>query len=117
MMVRFGVPMLVSGSLYADLFARLGASSSRQEARDAPTARETGAAPAPAGDAAGADGRPPHFSVISTIRPGSLAAAYQAMRAREDGAGPAASGPAQAILSGQGVPSALSAYREVLESD
>jgi len=113
--------MLVSGSVYADLFARLGASGSRQEARDAPVARETGAAftPAPAGNAADADDRPSRFSMISAISPGSLAAAYQVIRAREEGAAPAAPAPAgeRAILSGLGVPSALSAYGEVLDAD
>jgi len=56
---------------------------------------------------------PNHFSVISTISPGSLAAAYQALHA-----GPAAKTQGErAILSGLGVPGALSAYKEVLESD
>ncbi len=110
--------MLVTGSLYADLFARTGASGSRQ---DAPASRETGTAYArpPTGDPAKAEDRSAHFSVISTISPGSLAAAYQVMRAREDGGEPAASGPAQgrAILSGLGIPSALDAYGEVLDAD
>ena len=110
--------MLVTGSLYADLFARTGAFGSRE---DAPAPRETGTAYArpSAGDAATAGERPAHFSVISTISPGSLAAAYQVMRAREDGGGTATPGPAQgrAILSGLGIPSALDAYGEVLDSD
>ena len=110
--------MLVTGSLYADVFARTGASGSRQ---DAPASRETGAAFArsSAGDAAAAGERPAHFSVLSTISPGSLAAAYQVMRAREDGGETAASESAQgrAILSGLGIPSALDAYGEVLDSD
>lgn len=110
--------MLVTGSLYADLFARTGASGSRQ---DAPASRETGTAyarPSTSGPAKAED-RSAHFSVISTISPGSLAAAYQVMRAREDGGEPAASGPAQAraILSGLGIPSALDAYGEVLDAD
>lgn len=109
-----GFSMLVTGSLYADVFARIGASGSRH---DAPAPREAGAAHVR--DAAKAEDRSAHFSVISTISPGSLAAAYQVMRAREDGGAPAASGPAQgrAILSGLGIPSALDAYGEVLESD
>lgn len=108
--------MLVTGSLYADLFARTGVSGSRQ---DVPVSRETGAAVArpPAGDAAPAGERPAHFSVISTISPGSLAAAYQVMRAREDGGETAAPAQGRAILSGLGIPSALDAYGEVLESD
>jgi hypothetical protein len=55
--------------------------------------------------------------VISTISPGSLAAAYHAMRGQAEGdaAGHGAMGQ-RAILSGLGIPAALDAYGEILET-
>lgn len=111
--------MHVSASRYADLFARIGASP-QQDARGAVTAQQQQSTLSPSREkTAEPEDRPAYFSMISTISPGSLAAAYQVMRAREDGGAPAASGPAQgrAILSGLGIPSALDADGEVLESD
>lgn len=56
---------------------------------------------------------PAHFSMISTISPGSLASAYQALRAA-----PAARTQGEpVILSALGVPAALAAYDEVREAD
>jgi hypothetical protein len=99
--------MLVSATRYADLFARVGASAQNRQAPALPSHR----------DNAEPEERPAHFSMISTISPGSLAAAYQVIRAREgDAAAPAPAGES-AILSGLGVPSALTAYGEVLETD
>lgn len=110
--------MLVSGSLYADLFARTGVSVQQPDARS-PSTRDDAAA-APVEDATRSGERPAYFSMISTISPGSLAAAYQVIQAAK--AADAQGGePAQprdpAILSGLGVPSALDAYGEVLEAD
>lgn len=114
--------MIVTGSLHADLFARPGSSGQRENVG------ATSARPAPASSSAPAanpgqpEERPAFFSMISTISPGSLAAAYQVMRSR-DAEGDAAAGPARgeaqdrAILSGLGIPSALDAYGEVLETD
>jgi hypothetical protein len=53
-----------------------------------------------------------HFRQISTISPGSLAAAYQAIRAQEAGIAPPVASAASAILSGLGIPAALAAYGE-----
>lgn len=123
--------MLVTGSPYADLFARIGAPS-RHEARDAGAQQRPQSAPLAAGSngagsgvgsgigsAAGADEGPAYFSMISPISHGSLAAAYQVIRGREPVAaaapGIAAAGE-PAILSGLGVPAALSAYGEVLDA-
>lgn len=114
--------MLVTGSLYADLFARIGAPAPRQDAGNQPASAAAQPAPPTRGNAPADDARPdqrtPHFSMISTVSPGSLAAAYHVMRAGDGGADPAAA-PAQdrAILSGLGIPSALDAYGEVLDSD
>lgn len=64
---------------------------------------------------AGAAERPAYFRAISAISPGSYAAAYQAIRAAEAAMVVA---PVQhvsgepAILSGLGIPAALSAYGE-----
>lgn len=56
------------------------------------------------------------FSMISTISPGSLARAYQALRGLEAGPAPkAVAGGDPAILSGQGIPAALRAYGEAIE--
>ncbi|RIK86308.1 MAG: hypothetical protein DCC69_07685 [Hyphomicrobiales bacterium] len=104
--------MLVTGSHHSHHFER--APASRQAAGGQPQA-------APRDDAREAAGRPAHFSMISTISPGSLAAAYQALRARQvgDDAGAMAAMPARdpAILSGLGIPAALDAYGEVLDAD
>lgn len=101
--------MLVFGSVHTSS----PAPSARTEAR---TLAAPQAAPAQAEPAAG---RPAYFSMISTISPGSLAAAYHSIRAQ--GAAGAGSGPGPAgdpaILSGLGIPSALSAYGEVLDED
>jgi hypothetical protein len=113
--------MLVAGSLYADLFARIGASS-QHEARNA--AAQEKSHPASAPTAHGADGGQgqAYVSMISPISHGSLAAAYQMIRGREaeglgqpgqDRGGEAAA--QRSILSGLGIPSAMSAYDEVLE--
>ncbi|MEO3385758.1 hypothetical protein [Mesorhizobium sp. CAU 1741] len=60
---------------------------------------------------------PAHFRTISTIGYGSLASAYQVMKAQETtSARPAATQPA-AILSGAGIPTAMSAYEEVKALD
>lgn len=64
---------------------------------------------------------PSYFRSISSVGYGSLASAYQAMRALEvantDAAQPS-DAPAgdQAILSGAGIPGALAAYTEAMES-
>lgn len=107
--------MLVSGSLYADLSARTGGSG-QQDARGAVAAHRQEPAFAASREKAEPEDRPAYFSMISTISPGSLAAAYQVIRAREDG-GEAAPAGGRAILSGLGIPSALNAYGEVLEAD
>ena len=113
--------MLIAGSLYADFFGRSGAPASRQDAGSAPTARgmASEAATATSKPAANAEDRSSRFSMISTISPGSLAAAYHVMRSREDAPESAAAPQPQerAILSGLGIPSALNAYNDVLESD
>lgn len=54
-----------------------------------------------------------HFRQISAISPGSLASAYQAIRAQEAGMMPPVAAGAPAILSGLGIPAALSAYAEM----
>lgn len=110
--------MHVSASRYADLFARIGASP-QQDARGAVTAQQQQSTLSPSREkTAEPEDRPAYFSMISTISPGSLAAAYQVIRAREEG-GEAASAPSgeRAILSGLGIPSALDAYGEVLGED
>lgn len=56
---------------------------------------------------------PGHFSQISTISPGSLAAAYKAIRAQEAVVAPPVAASDQAILSGVGIPAALAAYGEM----
>lgn len=114
--------MLVTGSLYADLFARIGARAPGQDAGNQPASAAARPAPptrdATQPDDARPDQRTAHFSMISTVSPGSLAAAYHVMRASDGEADPAAA-PARdrAILSGLGIPSALDAYGEVLDSD
>lgn len=55
----------------------------------------------------------PHFTMISTITPGSFAGAYQTLR----GASPVAPLAEAVILSGVGVPSAIAAYGEVIDTD
>ncbi len=114
--------MLVTGSLYADLFARLGASS-QHEARDAATQQKPQSPSLPAARNADGEAGEPYFSMISPISHGSLASAYQMIRGREtDGVGQITLGQGaeathqRAILSGLGIPSALSAYDEVLEA-
>lgn len=105
--------MLVTASLCSDRSARPAAPAARQAAFDQP-----GTAPRDDGREAG--DRPGHFSMISTISPGSLAAAYQALRTRgADEAGAPAAAPAgdPAILSGLGIPAALGAYDEVMDAD
>ncbi len=64
---------------------------------------------------------PSYFRSISSVGYGSLAGAYQAMRALETGnsndARPAAEpSTGQAILSGAGIPAALAAYGEAIGS-
>lgn len=69
---------------------------------------------------------PAYFRTISSISHGSLAAAYQAIRAQEvgtveteandDGVPQTPEGDT-AILSGLGIPAALAAYGEVIEVD
>ena len=76
----------------------------------------------PEDEAGGMSEAPTYFRALSSISPGSLAAAYQAIRAQEasaaeiDPAGAAAEEPARepAILSGVGIPGALRAYGEVM---
>lgn len=111
--------MLVTGSPYASLFARIGVPS-HQEARDAAAQHKPQSTPSPAAAKAEAGYDEPGFRMISPISHGSLAAAYQVIRSREAAAVPAPTGaPAaeRAILSGLGIPSALNAYGEVLDSD
>lgn len=63
---------------------------------------------------------PTYFRSISSVGYGSLAGAYQSFRALESAAGgrpaTADTGQAPAILSGMGIPAALSAYGEAIES-
>jgi len=103
----------------------IGSIQAAYPARPATVEATRGAAPAhaadraaPAGAAAAGNDRPAHFSVISTISPGSLAAAYHAIRGHD---APAAAGTSSAgtpaILSGLGIPAALDAYGEVLDAD
>lgn len=78
------------------------------------------------GDAASAssDGTPVYFRALSSISHGSLASAYQAIRAQagagaaptvaQADAGGRAGAPAIVILSGQGVPGAMRAYEDVI---
>lgn len=87
--------------------------SAKAEARTHAAPTTTAAGAAPAGAAARADA-PARFSVISTISPGSLSAAYHAMRAQGGASAPAGD---PAILSGLGIPAALTAYGEVLAAD
>lgn len=115
--------MLVSGSPYASLFARIGVPS-QHEARDAIAQQKPQSTPPPAAKDGEYGNDRPYFSMISPISQGSLAAAYQAIRSRETADAAAATGapaaaPAaeRAILSGLGIPSALSAYGEVLDGD
>lgn len=60
---------------------------------------------------------PTYFRSISSISYGSLAGAYQSFRSLDSEAAPAEhrSAPA-AILSGAGIPAALQAYSEAMES-
>ncbi len=53
------------------------------------------------------DVSPTYFRTITSISYGSLASAYQAMKAQEVAA-------SSAILSGAGIPAAVSAYEEVI---
>ncbi len=93
----------------------IGSVQTAYPVRSAAGAASAAQAAAPAGIAAVSGDRPAHFSMISTISPGSLAAAYHAMRAPD--ASSSASAGTPAILSGQGIPSALGAYGEVLDID
>lgn len=63
------------------------------------------------------EANPTYFRSISSISYGSLAGAYQSFRSLDSEAAPAArqSAPA-AILSGAGIPAALQAYSEAMES-
>lgn len=65
------------------------------------------------------DAKPTFFRSISSISYGSLAAAYQSMKAQEMGEGGTASRSSSepAVLSAQGIPAAMRAYDEVLEYD
>jgi hypothetical protein len=66
---------------------------------------------------------PTYFRTISAISPGSLAAVYQAMRAHEVSSASETGGVRRGapdgravILSGAGIPVALAAYGEVMET-
>lgn len=60
---------------------------------------------------------PAHFTMISTISHGSLAAAYQTLRAAPAESAILSGLGEPAILSGLGVPAALAAYNEAAETD
>ncbi len=71
-----------------------------------------------------AAGEPTYFRSISAISPGSLAGVYQSMRAQEASSGfdagdvvPVRAEAAAAILSGAGIPAAMTAYGEVMEAE
>ena len=76
---------------------------------------------APAGATPPADTQKPretaHFSQISAISPGSLAAAYQAIRAQEAAIAPPVPAGDPAILSALGIPAAFAAYGEFDAAD
>lgn len=113
-MQRVGVcRMLVTTSFQLGSFARPPSSAPREANAGLPQP----ASPAPRRDAAGADDGSAHFSMISTISPGSLAAAYHSLRSREAEASGLAPAADPAVLSGQGIPAALAAYGEVLGDD
>lgn len=63
------------------------------------------------------DAQPAYFRSISAISPGSLASAYQAIRAHETAVVPVIPGGEPAILSGLGIPGALAAYGETMKAD
>lgn len=89
--------MIVGGFSLPALQRAAGVSPSGRPAEAAPAAAVTGEA----------DVAPTYFRTISSISYGSLASAYQAMKAQEAVA-------STAVLSGAGVPSAITAYEEVI---
>ena len=103
--------MLVTASFHSGQFARPASSAPGKADAGLPQA---GPHRRDAGEAAE---RPAHFSMISTISPGSLAAAYHTLRAREAEASGLAPAAEPAVLSGLGIPAALAAYGEVLDAD
>ena len=58
-----------------------------------------------------------HFRQISAISPGSLAAAYQAIRAQDAAIAPPIPASEPAILSGLGIPAAFEAYSETMAAE
>ena len=92
--------MIVGGFSFAGTGARPGAA-----------AAEPASSPAEQDDA-----QPAFFRTISAISPGSLASAYQAIRAHETAVVPAAPAGEPAILSGMGLPGALEAYHEAMDA-
>lgn len=104
--------MIVGGSLSATALAS-PAVSSAISTRNEP--------PSPDVSVAASETRPFHFTMISSISHSSLASAYQVMKAHQAGVGPTLpETPGRlgepAIISGLGVPAALNAYAEVLDT-
>ena len=81
-----------------------------------PAAAATTAGPSSTSDSRESEA-PVHFRSISAISPGSLAAAYQAIRAHESIVAPPIPAGEPAILSGLGIPGALAAYGEFAGED
>lgn len=116
--------MIIGGFSHAGTFARPGAGSASAHSLPGPLDRGSDR------DGSAPDERPTYFRTISAISPGSLAAVYQAMKAHEAAMGPEAKTEVQtvkaagtdgqaaeeaSILSGLGIPAAMSAYGEAIE--
>lgn len=105
--------MIVGGENYSGVFAYASGQTSASPASvpsvPVSTAQET------------RQTNPSYFRSISSVGYGSLAGAYQAMRALETGNSNVAESAAapssdQAILSGAGIPAAMAAYEEAITS-
>lgn len=109
--------MIVGGFSYVGTLARHAqvafapqAAAERRDERFGAAAEEQG-------------GEPTYFRAISAISPGSLADVYQSMRAHEGSSASEAGGVRRsapdarvAILSGAGIPVAMAAYGEIMET-
>jgi hypothetical protein len=104
--------MIVGGFSYAGTLSRPGGAGASQ-----PTGGAAVQAPVEESRQSSAEDptRPAYFRAISSISHGSLAAAYQVMRAHDAAMPPQpAFDAAPAINSGLGIPSAMKAYGEAI---
>ena len=103
-----GQSMIVGGFSYVGTLSRQGA----------PTPTWLPAEAESEDEAIGMSEHPTYFRTLSSISPGSFAAAYKAIRTQESampGEGlPDEPAGEPAILSGLGIPGAMSAYAEVM---